>query len=68
VRTIYQLKRYCWDDFKRTMDKGQKQRAKQKHDDYPTMLKYAINSNPSFRGLSHQGARFQSVGQRHNGY
>lgn len=68
VRTIYQLKRYCWDDFKRTMDKGQKQRAKQKHDDYPTMLKYAINSQPSFRGLSNHGTRFQSVGQRHNGY
>jgi hypothetical protein len=68
VRTIYQLKRYCWDDFKRTLDKGQKQRAKQKHDDFPTCIKYAVNSNPSFRGLSQLGQIYRPVGQRHNGY
>ena len=68
VRTIYQLKRYCWDDFKRSAEKGQKQRAKQKHDDYPTMLKYAVNSSPSFRGLAQLGTRYSPVGVRHNGY
>jgi len=68
AKTIYQLKRYCWDDFKRTAEKGQKQRAKQKHDDFPTMLKYAMNSNPSFRGLAQMGQHFRPVGARHNGY
>jgi phage terminase large subunit-like protein len=68
VKTIYQLKRYCWDDFKRNAEKGQKQRAKQKHDDFPTMLKYAMNSNPSFRGLAQMGQSFQRIGTRHNGY
>ena len=68
VRTIYQLKRYCWDDFKRTAEKGQKQRPKQKHDDYATMIKYAVNSNPTFRGLSQISQGFIPIGRRHNGY
>lgn len=67
-RTNYQLKRYCWDDFKRGIEKDQKQRAKQKHDDYPTMLKYLVNSNPSFRALKSLGAPIARIGQRHNGY
>ncbi len=68
VKTIYQLKRYCWDDFKRTAEKGQKQRPKQKHDDYCACLKYAVNSQPSFRGLASMGQHFRTAGTRHNGY
>jgi hypothetical protein len=68
VKTIYQLKRYCWDDFKRTADKGQKQRAKAKHDDFPTCIKYVMNSSPSFRGLQQMGSTFRSQGKRVNGY
>lgn len=68
VRTIYQLKRYAWDDFKRTVEKDQKQKAKQKHDDFPTMLKYLANFNPTFRGLRLMGAPIVRAGKRHNGY
>jgi hypothetical protein len=68
VRTIYQLKRYAWDDHKRTVEKDQKQRAKQRHDDYPTCLKYLMNSNPSFRTLKHIGAAYARSGTRRNGY
>lgn len=68
ARTIYQLKRYAWDDFKRTVEKDQKQKAKQKHDDYPTMLKYLVNSQPSFRTLKNMGAPISRGGQRKNGY
>jgi hypothetical protein len=68
VQTIYQLKRYAWDDFKRSADKGQKQRTKAKHDDFPTMLKYLVNSAPSFRGLQQRGATYVPTGRRHHGY
>ena len=54
-KTIYQLKRYLWDDHKSSMEKAQKQRTKTKHDDYPTCLKYLANSNPTFRGLKNLG-------------
>jgi hypothetical protein len=68
ARTIYQLKRYAWDDFKRTVEKDQKQKAKQRHDDFPTCLKYLVNSQPSFRMLKNMGTPIQRGGQRRNGY
>lgn len=46
---IHQMKRYCWDEHKRTLDKDLKQTPKAKYDDYPTMLKYLMNDLPSFR-------------------
>lgn len=68
TKTIYQLKRYAWDDHKRTVEKDQKQKTKQRHDDFPTMIKYLVNSNPTFRGLKHAGLPISRVGQRRNGY
>lgn len=68
TKTIYQLKRYAWDDHKRTVEKDQKQKTKQRHDDFPTMLKYLVNSNPTFRGLKNVGRPIVRVGQRRNGY
>lgn len=69
MRTIYQLKRYSWDDYKRSMERDQKQKPKQKCDDYPTLWKYIANSNPSFRGLRGiHGVVRAGVGQRRNGY
>ena len=69
ARTIYQMKRYAWDDYKKSLEKDQKQKTKQRHDDYPTLLKYMINSNPTFRGLR-DGSRMLSLmsGGRKNGY
>lgn len=55
MKTIYQMKRYLWDDFKSTLEKDQKQRAKARHDDYPTCLKYLANAHPTFRGLRESG-------------
>lgn len=68
TKTIYQLKRYAWDDHKRTVERDQKQKAKQRHDDFPTMLKYLVNSNPTFRGLKNVGMPIMRMGQRRNGY
>lgn len=67
-KTIYQLKRYIWDDHKRTIEKDQKQKAKQKHDDAPTLLKYLCNYNPTFRSLRAIGAPSARIGKRHRGY
>ena len=52
---IAQMKRYVWDDYRRTMERDVKQTPKTKYDDYPTMLKYLLNWSPDFR-LLYSGA------------
>ena len=51
TKVVHQIKRYVWDDFKRNIDKDQKQLPKEKNDDYATMLKYLMNYLPTFRFL-----------------
>lgn len=65
---IEQMKRYSWEDHKRTVDKDQKQKTKQKWDDGPTLLKYIVNSQPSFRGLKALGQPISISTGRMNGY
>lgn len=55
TETITQMKRYVWDDHRRNLDKDLKQIPKAKNDDYPTLCKYLMNSEPRFRHL-HGGA------------
>jgi hypothetical protein len=50
-QTIFQITRYVWDDFRQSLEKSQKQKAKEKHDDFPTILKYFANSEPGFSEL-----------------
>ncbi len=50
--TIHQFKRYVWDDFRQKLEKGIKQTPKPKYDDFPTMWKYLVNDDPSFRQLT----------------
>jgi hypothetical protein len=68
TKTIQQFKRYSWDDHKKGLEKDQKQRAKQKFDDYPTLWKYILNSNPSFRNLKLVGRPVAMRHGRSNGY
>lgn len=68
IKTIQQMKRYGWEDFKKTLEKDQKQKAKQKFDDFPTLLKYIMNSQPTFRGLKSIGAPISRSAGRQNGY
>ena len=51
VNTARQMQRYVWDDFKQALEKAQKQKAKEKDDDFPTLLKYLMNFNPQFEFL-----------------
>lgn len=64
--TIHQLKRYSWADYKKNQEKDQKQTAREKFDDYPTMLKYLANYGPSF-ALLKNGAPIIGSGHRRKG-
>ncbi len=66
--TIYQMKRYSWDEHKLRVDRDVKQKPRNKYDDYPTLLKYALNHEPRFTWL-HQGAPIiQRSGKRRGAY
>lgn len=54
-KTVYQMKRYVWDNYRRMEERDLKQMPRDKYDDYPTLLKYLLNSNPAFRVLSTGG-------------
>ena len=64
VNTIFQIKRYTWDEHKRVENKDIKQTPRQKYDDYPTLLKYIANSNPQFRQLKLMGSVFPRAGRK----
>ena len=51
TRTNYQMKRYIWDDYKKSVDKDPKQTPKPRNDDFPTLLRYLMNWGPEFRRL-----------------
>lgn len=50
--TIFQMKRYVWDDYRMKLEKELKQKPKPKNDDFPTLLKYLMNFQPGFRFLT----------------
>ncbi len=68
VTTILQMKRYAWDEYKRSAEKDKKQVAKAKYDDYCTLLKYLMNNNPSFSMLQQGAPVITRTGKRHGGY
>jgi hypothetical protein len=63
VDTIFQMGRYTWDEHKRAMEREQKQVPRPKFDDYPTMLKYLLNSDPNFRTLRGYGQVIHQTGR-----
>lgn len=66
--TVYQLERFVWDDFSRRVDRDLKQVPKDKHSDYPAMLRYLANSEPSFALLRHGAPVLRRPGQRKGAY
>jgi len=54
-QTVYQMKRYVWDNYRNQDERDLKTKPRDKYDDYPTMLKYLLNSGPSFRVLNGNG-------------
>jgi hypothetical protein len=60
---IYQLNRYSWANYNKNLDRDLKQTPKDRHDDYPTLIKYLANSAPVFRFLK-GGAPVLGSGKR----
>lgn len=65
--TVYQLERFVWANFSKHVDRDVKQVPKDKHSDYPAMLRYLANSDPTFAFLRH-GAPILQRGQRRGAY
>jgi hypothetical protein len=66
--TIYQLQRYSWADYSKRIDRDPKQEPKDKHSDFPSLLKYLANSDPSFRFLKNGPAVMKRTGSRKGAY
>ncbi len=66
TKTIMQMKRYVWDSHRAGADREVKQKPKDKNDDHPTMMKYLLNSDPSFDSLqgSHEIFRRREIPQQ----
>jgi len=62
-KTIHQMKRYVWDDHKSKLEKSMKQKAKEKNDDYPTMMKYLMNFEPEFNLLKNGAPVIKRAGR-----
>ncbi len=62
--SIFQTKRYVWDDFKRSAEKDQKQTPRNKTDDYPTLFKYLANYQPTFMFLREGAPIIRRPGKR----
>ena len=67
-RSVHQMKRYVWDDHRKKAEKDLKQKAREKYDDYPTMLKYLMNYNPSFSFLTQGAPIIRRSGTRKGAY
>ena len=68
VNTIHQIKRYRWSEYKATLEKDLKQVPRDKEDDYPTLLKYLLNYQPSFQLLKAGAPVLKRPGTRKGSY
>jgi len=66
--TIFQMKRYTWDEHKYRMEKDIKQSPRAKYDDYPSMLRYILNLEPNFRWLREGAPVVGRMGERRGAY
>lgn len=64
---IFQYKRFCWSDHKHTVDKGQKQKVREKYDDYPALGRYFSNEDPTFSALTQGGRIVHGAHRRYSG-
>ncbi len=66
--TNHQMKRYTWDEHRRKEEKDIKQKPRAKYDDYPTLLRYLMNFEPTFSFLHHGAPVIRRAGTRKGAY
>lgn len=66
--TIYQISRFVWDEYKRSLEKDQKQTPKPKYDDHAALWRYCLNSDPQFKLLKYGAPVFRRSGTRSGAY
>ncbi len=59
-----QFKRFAWDEHRRNLGKDPKQKPKEKYDDWPAMMRYLANYEPSFRTLYAGAPVLRRAGRR----
>lgn len=62
--TIHQMKRFMWDDWKIAHDRAQKQKTKEKYDDFPDCWRYFGNFAPRWQMLTRGGRVIRALGGR----
>ena len=68
VVTNSQMKRFAWDEFRFAANRDTKQVPKDKYSDYPTLLKYLMNFEPTFHFLKHGAPTLGRPGKRRGAY
>lgn len=66
--TVKSIKRYVWDETKRSLEKEQKQTPKPKGDDQANLLKYLMNWAPTFSSLRGMHTVYHRPGTRRGAY
>jgi hypothetical protein len=64
VNATHQMKRFMWDDWRQGQDKSQKQRVKEKYDDYPACWRYMANTQATYENLTNGGRIIRAGGVR----
>lgn len=67
-RTIFQMRRFAWSDWKRQEEKDMKQKPRDKYSDYPAMLRYLMNYDPKFDWLRGGAPIIHRAGKRVGAY
>ncbi len=67
-KTIFQMQRHVWDEYKRAAEKDQKQVPKNRHDDSAALWKYLMNYAPTFTGLRGANTIYRRPGTRRGAY
>ena len=63
-----QMKRFAWDEHRRNLGRDVKQTPKPKYDDYPAMMRYLANYEPTFRTLYAGAPVITPAGTRRGAY
>jgi len=54
-RFIYGMTRWSWDDYSRQGDRELKERPRDRYKDFPDLVRYLFNMQPSYNSLRHGG-------------